>query len=77
MIDPPLSRDEAMRTRYGASSLNPNGNKWDARRCAYEVSAGAWHFSQCSRAASVGPAQLYCKQHTAIINARIARQARK
>lgn len=66
MINPPKTLEEAKATRYGAWAGDPNGRRYSAGRCAYEVANG-WHFVQCFRKGRYGRANLYCKQHAAII----------
>lgn len=57
--------EEAAKYHYGSWSGDPSGNRYDAKRCAYEVypTTGGWVPYQCHRKPGHGPAKLYCKQH--------------
>lgn len=64
MLNPPLTKEDAEKYRYGVWAGLPKGHRWCPEYCAYEVwSRDSWRSMQCSRKAKHGPAQLYCKQH--------------
>ena len=66
MIDPPKTKEEAAKLRYGVWGGEPNGHAFDPRHCAYEVS-GDWMGYQCYRKPGHGPDGLYCKQHAKMV----------
>ena len=72
MFNTPKTIEEARKIKYNSWAGNPNGNKYDERYCAYEVSGGGrmMLFYQCSRLNGHGPDGLYCKQHAKMIEDR-------
>jgi len=63
MLNPPKSRPEAEKYRYGAFR-GLSGWPYAFDRCAMEVFT-KFHFcpAQCTRKPVAGPDNLYCKQH--------------
>jgi len=55
------------KARYGEWLGNPQGDKYDPKRCAYEVWGCSWYSRQCSRRRSYGPDGLFCKQHAKLV----------
>jgi len=65
MIDPPRTKKEARKLRYGGWRTRP----YDETQCAWRV-WNRWCFTinyQCSRKPGRGPDGLYCKQHAKMI----------
>ena len=62
MTDNPKTIEEARKFKYGAWAGNPSGNRYNSKRCAYEV-WGEFNEYQCSRKKGHGINDLYCKQH--------------
>ena len=68
MIYHPKTLEEAMKYRYGEWAGNPEGRKYKAGYCAYEIwSLGGWVPFQCNRKNGYGSDNLYCKQHAKMI----------
>lgn len=66
MFNPPMTKEEAARYRYGQWVGWPHGFAYNQSRCAYEVGdAGFRH--QCNRKPGHGPDGLYCKQHARMV----------
>lgn len=66
MTNPPKTKEEAARYRYGSWRVAPRGYEYSPARCAYEVHHDP-RFHQCERANGHGPDGLYCKQHAKIV----------
>jgi hypothetical protein len=70
MHNPPTTRADAQKYRYGVWAGEPNGYRFKHYRCAYEVPmrySPLPLFVQCSRRDGHGPDGLYCRQHAAIV----------
>lgn len=65
----PTTLEEAKKIRYGQWGGNPKGNKYSKNHCAYEVmpTVGFPIPYQCARKNGHGPGNLYCKQHSKIV----------
>ena len=66
MIEKIMTLEQARNYRYSAWACNPEGVKYNEKKCAAEVWGvwGHWYYSrQCSRKNGHGPDNLYCKQH--------------
>jgi len=60
--------EEAKKYRYGQWAGNPEGQKYQEGRCAYEVQDSvSGRFYQCLRKNGYGINDLYCKQHAKIV----------
>ena len=72
MHNPPLTRADAQRLRYGAWAGVPNGAAYRGGHCAFEVwSRGRGSMaSQCGRRNGHGPDNLYCSQHAALVDSK-------
>lgn len=71
MLNPPKTRENAEKYRYGEWAGNPKGMAYWPNRCAYEIcDYEIWtdgNYSQCSRNPGYGPDNLYCKQHARMV----------
>lgn len=69
MFNPPKTIEEAKAYKYNEWAGNPKGMPYREKECAYEVwpSSGGFLPYQCSRKNGHGPAELYCKQHTKMV----------
>lgn len=69
MIDYPKTIEEARKYRYAIQTLNPAGEPYREKYCAYEVMFGGslHYYLQCSRMNGYGLSGLYCKQHAGMI----------
>ena len=67
MIEPPKTKKEARKYKYGQWAADLKGRSYVEDRCAYEVYAENLHSYQCSRKNGYGPDLLYCKQHARIV----------
>lgn len=69
MINPPKTKQEAEKIKYGAWSGNPKGYPYNPDFCAYEVPdvVRSVLFHQCCRNPGHGPDALYCRQHAKIV----------
>jgi hypothetical protein len=63
MLNPPKTREEAEKRRYGKWKV-----AWTPSSCAYDVRGGRY-FNQCLRKPGHGPDGLYCKQHAKKVEA--------
>ena len=68
MFDPPKTKSEARKYRYGRWSGNPRGNKFNPDYCAYEVFPDLGPHHQCFRKATIGPGSLYCGTHWRLVD---------
>ena len=66
MLTAITTKEEAKEYRYGWWAGNPNGNKYDETRCAYEVQDN-WRSKQCTRKNGKGINSLYCGQHAKMV----------
>jgi hypothetical protein len=62
MINPPRTKAEAAKVRYGSCAGYFGGAVYQASRCAYEINDG-WYYWQCRRKPTKGPDNLYCGIH--------------
>lgn len=67
-VDWPRTFSEAQSVRYGTTRDNPLGTAHCSLQCAADVvSIFGRELRQCGRKPGYGPEQLYCKQHSAVI----------
>jgi hypothetical protein len=67
MLNPPTTKEEAERKRYGVWAGNPKGRTYDPNCCAYEKHEARGTFHQCHFKPGKGPGGLYCGTHARVL----------
>jgi len=69
MLNPPRTRAEAEKRRYGMRPGHEAGHTYDSASCAWHTLPRYVWGGQCSRKPGHGPGEMYCRQHAKMVGA--------